>query len=112
MKFFKPFLFFAVLGFFCALMFSTHGNAAQTKDATNTLDAYAPFEELIQITASDVTVYDPPLRGCIIETDGDVVLSTIKGDSNVTISVLKGQIVPALIDQVRAATTSALTCGR
>lgn len=87
--------------------------AAQDKQATNTRDAYAPFEELIQVTPSDATTYDPPLRGCIIETAGDIALETSKGDSSVTITVLAGQIIPALITKVLATgTTATAVCGR
>lgn len=86
--------------------------AAQTKDATNTRDAYAPFEELIQVTASDATEYDPPLRGCIVETAGDLVLTTVKGDSDVTITVVAAQTIPAMITHVKAATTAVVVCGR
>ena len=92
-------------------------HAAQTKAARKTLDAYAPFEDLIQITPSDATTYDPPLRGCIVEVAGDLVLNMIKGDANIgsadiTITVLAGQVVPAIIDQVLAATTATVACGR
>lgn len=86
--------------------------AAQTKSAKNTLDAYAPFEELIQVTASDVTTYDPPLRGCIVETAGDLVVTPIKNSSSVTITVIAAQLVPAIIEKVNAATTATVVCGR
>ncbi len=91
--------------------------AAQSGIHTNTRDAAAPFEEILQITASDVTTYDPPLRGCIVEVAGDLVLNLIKGDAaigvaDVTITVLAGQVVPAIIDQVMAATTATVSCGR
>jgi len=91
--------------------------AAQTFEAKRTRDAYAPFEEILQITPSDVTVFTPPLRGCIVEIAGDLVINTIKGDAaigvaDVTITVLVGQVVPAIIDQVMAATTATVVCGR
>lgn len=87
--------------------------AAQTKDAIDTLAAYAPFEDLIQITPSDVTTYDPPLRGCIVEVAGDLALNPIKSASNVTLSVLKGQLVPAIVTQVLSTgTTATVSCGR
>ena len=94
------------------LAFSSSSYAAKTRDAVNTLDAAAPFEDLFQITPSDATVYTPPLRGCIIEAAGDVVFKPIKSASNVTISVLKGQLIPVITTQVRAATTATLVCGR
>ena len=101
--------------FLCLLLVNSLGvaQAAQTSQAQRTLDAYAPFEELIQVTASDVLIYDPPLRGCMIEVAGDIVLATIKGDSNVTLTVVVGQLVPAMITQVRATGTTAIAvCGR
>lgn len=87
-------------------------HAAQTSSATNTRDAYAPFEEILQITPSDVTTYDPPLRGCIVEVAGDLELSTVKSGSDVTITVIVGQLVPAMIDQVKSGTTATVVCGR
>ena len=87
--------------------------AAQTKPAEDSNAAYAPFTELIQVTASDVTTYSPALRGCIIETAGDIAVNTEKGDSSVTITVLAGQLIPALITQVLATgTTATMVCGR
>lgn len=100
--------------FFCAAIFafSSFGYAAQTKDAQNTLDAYAPFEDFIQITPSDVTEYDPPLRGCIIEVAGDIAINPIKSSSMV-LSVLKGQLVPVIMTQVLlTGTTATVACGR
>lgn len=100
---------------FCAgiIVFSISSYAAQTKDATNTRDSYAPFEDLIQITPSDATVYDPPLRGCIIEAAGDIAINPIKSVANVTISVLKGQLIPVIMTQILATgTTATVVCGR
>ena len=101
-------LFFATL-----FAFSVSGYAVQTKQATNTRDSYAPFEDLFQVTPSDATVYDPPLRGCIIEVAGDIAINPIKSASNVTISVLKGQLIPVLMTQVLSTgTTATMVCGR
>ena len=101
-------LFFATL-----LVFSVSGYAVQTKSATNTRDSYAPFEDLFQITPSDATVYDPPLRGCIIEAAGDIAITPIKSAASVIISVLKGQLIPVMTDQVLATgTTATMVCGR
>jgi len=87
--------------------------AAQGKDAKRTLDAYAPFEDLIQITASDVTVYDPPLRGCIVEVAGDLAINPIKSVANVTITVIVGQLIPVIMTQILATgTTATVVCGR
>jgi len=86
--------------------------AAQTKEATRTRDAYAPFEDLIQITPSDVTTFSPPLRGCIVEVAGDLDINPIKSASNVVITVVVGQLIPVIITKVRAATTATVVCGR
>lgn len=94
------------------IMVSLNSFAAQTKDAQNTLDAYAPFEELIQVAGSDNQTYDPVLRGCIIETAGDLLVQTSKGDSTVTITVIAGQLIPAMITKVMASSTSTQVCGR
>ncbi len=92
---------------------SVSAYAAQTKSATKTRDAYAPFEDLIQITASDVTTYDPPLRGCIVEVAGDLAVTPIKSAASVVITVLAGQLIPVMIDQVLATgTTATVVCGR
>lgn len=96
------------------VFFAGAAQAAQTSLARNTLDAYAPFEEFLQVTPSDVTTYDPPLRGCIVESVGggtDLVVTTTKG-SSVTITVAAGQLIPALITMVGASTTATVICGR
>ena len=88
--------------------------AAQTRQAERTLDAYAPFEELLQVTPSNSTTYSPPLRGCIVESVGggtDLVITTTKG-SSVTITVAAGQLIPAMITVVGASTTATVICGR
>lgn len=79
---------------------------AKTQQAENTLDASAPFEELLSITPSDETTYSPPLRGVIVQADGDVIIETLKGDAAVTIAALKGQLIPALITKVKAGSAS------
>lgn len=106
---------FISVALFCAaiVVFSSSSYAVKTRDAVNTLDAAAPFEDLIQITPSDATVYDPPLRGCIAETAGDIAFNPIKSTSNVTVTVLKGQLVPVLTTQILATgTTATVVCGR
>lgn len=104
---------FAFLALFVVFsMAAATSQAAQTKNAQNTLDAYAPFEEILQITASDSTTYDPPLRGCIVEGAGDLALQTTKGSGTVTITVIAGQMIPAMITKVMAATTATVVCGR
>ena len=103
------------IALFCLaiFVFSSSGYAQKTRDAVNTLDATAPFEDLIQITASDITVYDPPLRGCIAETAGDIAFTPIKSAASVIVTVLKGQLVPVITDQILATgTTATLVCGR
>jgi len=96
------------------ICFTSHAAiAAQTKEATRTRDAYAPFEELIAITPSSATIFTPPLRGCIVEAAGDLEIATIKGDSNVVITVVAGQLIPALITEVsEVGTTATVVCGR
>ena len=106
-KFITMFVVFSVI-----VLSATSGYAAQTKEATRTRDAYAPFEDLIQITPSDVTVFSPPLRGCIVEVAGDLDINPIKSASNVLITVVVGQLIPVIITKVRAATTATVVCGR
>lgn len=101
---------------FCLSLFLLHvADAAQTKFATDTLDAYAPFEELIQVTPSDATVYSPPLRGCIVESVGggtNLVLTPTKNASSVTITVAAGQLIPVMASMIGASTTATVICGR
>lgn len=105
---------FFLLGVLAVLIFGNSAESAQTRQAERTLDAYAPFEELLQVTPSDATTYDPPLRGCLVESIGggtDLVITTTKGAS-VTITVAAAQLVPAMITKVGASTTATVICGR
>jgi len=107
-KLIRMFVVFAIV-----TLSATSGYATVTKEATRTRDAYAPFEELIQITPSSATIFSPPLRGCIIEVAGDLEVATVKGDSNVIITVVAGQLIPALITEVsEVGTTATVVCGR
>ena len=103
----------SLVAFACVALVSFAAYAAQENQAEQTRDAYAPFEELLQPTISDVTTYDPPLRGCIVEVAGNLAVETIKGDASVIITVVAGQLVPALITKVLATgTTATVICGR
>ena len=98
-----------------AAIFAHGVNAAQTADARNTLDSYAPFEELLAITPG-ATTYDPPLRGCIVDSisgGSALVVDTTKSDTYVSFSgVVAAQLIPALITRVYASTTATVICGR
>ena len=85
---------------------------AQDKLATDTNAAYAPFADVLDVTASDATTYDPPLRGLIVNVAGNVVIETVKGDAEATIAAVQGQVIPALITKVKAATTATVVGGR
>ncbi len=99
----------------CALLFLTSDAfSAQTSQAQRTLDANAPYEEFLQVTPSDVTTYDPPLRGCIVESVSggtNLIITTTKGAS-VTITVIAGQEIKAMITKVGASTNATVICGR
>lgn len=100
--------------FFTMIFLTFPALAAQTKQATGTLDAAAPYEELLQVTPSDSTTYDPPLRGCIVESVSggtDLVITPTKG-SSVTITVAATQLIPVMILKVGASTTATVICGR
>lgn len=101
-----------VLVFSLVAVYAIAANAAQTKKAERTLDAYAPFEELLQITPSNSTTYSPPLRGCIVEVAGDLAIETTKAASEVVITVIVGQMIPAMISKVKTSTTATVVCGR
>lgn len=98
------------------IVFSTlsDANAAQTSQARRTLDADAPYEEFLQVTPSNSITYDPPLRGCIIESVSggtNLVITTTKGAS-VTITVAAAQEIKAMITVVGASTDATVICGR
>lgn len=79
--------------------------------AKNTEDAYAPFRELFAVTPSDSTTYDPPLRGIICTVAGNVAVKTAANTTAVTIAVLQGQLIPALITLVMSTNTTATVVG-
>lgn len=81
------------------------------KTAKNLNDAAAPFRAAVSITKSDSTVYDPPLRGLIVMTDGDVAIKTEKNETAVTITVKAGQLIPFIITHVMATGTTATVVG-
>lgn len=99
-------------------LFATSSYAAVTTDAKNLRDAYSPFRDLFDVTPSNSTVYDPPLRGCIVEVAGDVSLNMEKGDgatgvSDVIVTVVAGQLIPVIADQILfTSTTATLVCGQ
>lgn len=73
--------------------------------------ANAPFQEVFAITPSDSTTYSPPLRGVIITVAGDIAIKTAANTTAVTIAVIKGQLIPALITHVMATNTTASSVG-
>ncbi len=89
--------------------------AAVTKEATNTRDAYAPLEEFLLITPSDVTTYNPPMRACYVSaTTGGAVLTItpVKNASSVSITVIDGGWIPVMASKINASTTATVVCGR
>lgn len=110
MKKFRIFLFVLFISF--GLGSQVYAQQTTNSNQDSLKDAYAPFLELLQITPSDATVYNPPLRGCIVEAAGDLVVEPIKNAAQVTITVFDGQTVPVIVRKVRAATTAVVVCGR
>lgn len=60
----------------------------------------------IPITASDVTVFDPPLRLVDVGTGGDVTFVDGRGDEK-TITVGDGYSIKCLVQQVKSTGTTA-----
>lgn len=101
-----------IVAVFLGLSFSALARAEQTSQAKRTLDAYAPFEDVLTIVASDDITYDPPLRGCIVGAAGNLQITGTKSDSAVTWAVVAGQTVPAMISIIGSSTTATGVCGR
>lgn len=74
--------------------------------------AHAPFSELLSITPSNSATYSPPLRGLIVTASGDIQVETENGDSDITFAATAGQLIPALITQVKTGTTATVLGGR
>lgn len=97
--------------------FFPKAEAAQTKQAQGSLDAYAPLEEFIAITPSNSTTYDPPMRACYVSSisgGATVVLTPIKNTSaaTATFTVVAGAWIPVMANKIGASTTATLLCGR
>ena len=68
----------------------------------------APASEVFDITKSDTTTYNPPLRGLRVGTAGDVAVKTPGQHDPVTIpDVLAGETLPIKIEKVMSTNTSA-----
>lgn len=66
----------------------------------------APGTGAVAVTASDVTVYDPPLRALFVGGAGNVTLTGLDGIDAVFTGVTAGTILPVSCTKVKAATTA------
>lgn len=57
------------------------------------------------VTPDDTTTFDPPARGLYVGGDGDVVVDTLGGQTDVTfVGVTAGTVLPVTCIRVKAAT--------
>lgn len=66
----------------------------------------APGTGAVAVTASDVTVYDPPLRALFVGGAGNVTLTGLDGNDATFTGVTAGTILPVSCTKVKAATTA------
>lgn len=64
------------------------------------------WREHVAITKSDVTTYDPPLRGLLVMGAGDVICEDMEGTEVTYPSCPAGFFIHTLITKVKAATTA------
>lgn len=82
-----------------------------TDAATNKRDAYSPFQEIVTVTPSDSVPFSPPLRGVICTVAGNVAIKTEKNQTAVTVAMLQGQLLPAMITHVMSTNTTGTVVG-
>ena len=79
---------------------------------TDTNAAYAPFSDVVAITPHASNTIDPPLRGIIATSDGNLQVKAVNSAAAVTFPVKAGQIVPIICDIVGTDTTAGVVGGR
>jgi len=68
----------------------------------------APAKELIDVTKSDSTIYNPPFRGIWVGTAGDVAIKTPGMTAAVTIkNVVGGTLLPIKAEMIMSTNTDA-----
>jgi hypothetical protein len=72
----------------------------------NLLRGSSPAIDAVDVTPSDATEFDPPLRGLYIGTSGDLVV-TMAGGTVVTLANAPIGYHPLCVSYIMAATTAA-----
>jgi hypothetical protein len=70
-----------------------------------------PAEDYIQVTKSDSTVFDPPLKAFRVGTAGDVAVTTLKGNDRVIPKVLAGETISLQVTKIKSTGTTASDIG-
>lgn len=72
----------------------------------------APFNNAVAITASDSTVYSPPLKAIYVGGVGDLTLDFYGAGTNIVIKAPPvGTLLRVVVRKVKAATTATLLIG-
>ena len=71
-----------------------------------TQDIQAPATHAVAVTKSDTTLLDPVPRALWVGGSGNLVIDTLGGDTDVTLAVPAGALVPVRAIRVKDATTA------
>lgn len=65
-----------------------------------------PAAHAAAVTPSDVTLFDPPTRWLYVNGAGNLVVTTLGGETGVVIAVQAGARLPVRVTKILAATTA------
>lgn len=72
-----------------------------------TIKSNSPWTDTVNVTKSDSTTYDPPLRGLYVGGGGDVAVVTLVGTTSIFKNVPSGTLLPVFCTRVNSTNTTA-----
>lgn len=71
----------------------------------------SPARQAFPITPSDTAAIEPLPKGILVSTDGILVFRAVDSDTDITLTVSAGSILPIRVQYVRATGTTAQVIG-